>query len=150
MKIAKVKKISGDLAVDDRGVVRYVNDFNFAKVKRFYQVENFNKDVIRAFHGHLKEEKYVFVTKGSALICIVRMTDKKNPDKSQKVERYVLSDKKPSILYIPPGYANGFCCLENDTSIMFYSTSTLKESKNDDFRFPHDYWGKDIWKIKNR
>lgn len=150
MKTSKVKTISGNLAVDDRGVVRFVNDFNFKDVKRFYQVENFSKDVIRAFHGHLKEGKYVYVVSGSVLICAVRITDKKKPDKSQKVERYILSDKKPTVLFIPPGYANGFRCLEDNTSIIFYSISTLKETKKDDFRFPYDYWGTDIWEIKNR
>ena len=75
MRIAKVKKIPGDLVADDRGIIRFVNDFNFAKVKRFYQIKNFNKDTIRAFHGHLEEGKYIYVTKGSALICVVRITD---------------------------------------------------------------------------
>ena len=32
--------LDGGIATDDRGCVRFVNDFNFKGVKRFYQVEN--------------------------------------------------------------------------------------------------------------
>ena len=33
--------------------------------------------------------------------------------------------------------------LENNTSILFFSTSTLEESLGDDIRMPHDKWN--IW-----
>jgi len=33
--------------------------------------------------------------------------------------------------------------LENNTIVMFFSTSTLEESKGDDIRFPYDEWN--IW-----
>ena len=45
----------GGIAVDDRGQLRFVNDFNFANVKRFYQVENHRQGFIRAWHGHKKK-----------------------------------------------------------------------------------------------
>ena len=61
-----------------------------------------------------------------------------------------LSDRNPKILFIPPKHANGFRCLENDTRIIFFSTSSLEESEGDDYRFPFDYWGKEIWEVQNR
>ncbi|EKD44060.1 MAG: hypothetical protein ACD_72C00011G0003 [uncultured bacterium] len=64
--------------------------------------------------------------------------------------RTVLSARKPQILYIPPGFANGFIALEPDTKVIFFSTSTIIEAQKDDYRYPADYWGKDIWKIENR
>lgn len=142
--------IRGDIAVDERGAVIFVNDFNFSGVKRFYMVENISTDIIRAFHGHLKEAKYVFVVFGSAILVAVGMDDIKSPDKKNEVYRFILSARKPAILYIPPGYANGFRALEPNTKIIFFSTATLEESKNDDFRFPYDYWGKEIWEVENR
>lgn len=145
-----MKAFNGGIAVDDRGSVRFVNDFNFKDVKRFYQVENFSLSTIRAFHGHKKEGKYVYVVKGAAIICTVKINDFDKPSKKLKIKRFVLSDKSPKILFIPPGHANGFRSLEKDTSLIFFSTSTLKRSEKDDYRFPYDYWGKDIWKIINR
>lgn len=142
--------ISGDVSTDDRGVVRFVNDFDFAGIKRFYQVENFDLNTVRAFHGHLKESKYVYVAAGTIILCAVKLDDAENPSKDNKVERFIVSSKKPQVVFIPKGYANGFKALEENTKVMFFSTGTLEESKNDDFRFPYDYWGKEIWLTKNR
>lgn len=144
------KSIKGDTAVDDRGSLRFVNDFSFSGVKRFYQVENFSDQTIRAFHGHLKEGKFVYVVKGSILLCYVPLTKVIRPSKKAKLSRVVLSARKPEVVYIPPGFANGFRTLEKDTVVMFFSTSSLEESKGDDYRYPADYWGADIWQIQNR
>ena len=144
------KVIEGGLAVDDRGQLTFLNDFSFEGVKRFYMVENFSKDVIRAWHGHLKEGKYIFLPLGSAIVAAVKMDDTDNPSKENEVYRFILSDRKPYILYIPAGYANGFRSLEEDTKMIFFSTSTLEESKGDDYRFPVDYWGNEVWEVKNR
>lgn len=132
----ETKIINGGLSVDDRGSVTFVNDFNFSDIKRFYVVENHRAGFIRAWHGHEKEGKYVFVVKGTALIGTVHMN-------SDSPNKYILSDRSPKILYIPPGHANGFKTLEEDTRIIFYSTSTLQDSLGDDIRFPFDKWN--IW-----
>ena len=142
--------IEGGLAVDDRGQLTFANGFGFENVKRFYMVENHSTDVIRAFHGHMKESKYAFVVSGSAIVAAVEMTDSKNPDKDKEVNRFVLSARKPGILFIPAGYANGFKALEKGTKVIFFSTSTLEESKGDDYRFPADYWGSKVWEVENR
>jgi dTDP-4-dehydrorhamnose 3,5-epimerase-like enzyme len=130
------KLINGGVSVDDRGSVRFVNDFNFNGVKRFYQVENHSKGFIRAWHGHKKEGKYVYVVNGSALVGVVNM-------ETEEVNKFVLSSQTPKVLWIPPGYFNGFKSLEEGTKIIFFSTSTLEESLGDDIRMPHDKW--DIW-----
>ena len=145
-----IKLINGGIAVDDRGSLSFVNDYNFYGVKRFYQVTNFSTTTIRAFHGHLREAKYVYVAEGSAIVAAVKLDNVENPSKEEKVHRYILSDKKPQVLFIPPKYANGFRSLEENTRIQFFSTSSLEESKGDDYRFPVDYWGKDIWDVENR
>jgi len=142
--------IEGGLALDDRGQLTFANDFDFSNVKRFYMVENFSQDIVRAFHGHLKEGKYVLVVSGSAIIAAVEMDDTTKPKESNEVYRFILSSKKPCVLYIPSGYANGLKVLEENTKIIFFSTSSLEESKGDDYRFPYDYWGKEIWDVENR
>jgi hypothetical protein len=49
--------LSGGLALDDRGEVAFVNEFNFRGVKRFYMVSNHRAGYIRAWHGHRREGK---------------------------------------------------------------------------------------------
>ena len=138
----------GGLAVDDRGGVGFVNDFNFADVKRFYWVTNHRSGFVRAWHAHRREAKYVMVVQGAALIGVVEIDDWDNPSKDSKVWRYVLSSHKPSILYIPAGYANGFMSLTEDAKLIFFSTSTLEESRGDDMRYDARYW--DIWTVVER
>ena len=140
--------LKGGLAVDDRGAVSFVNDFNFSDVKRFYIVENHKQGFVRAWHAHKNEAKYVMVVKGSAVIGAVQIDDWDNPSKDLKVNRYVLSEKNPSVLYIPAGFANGFMSLSNDTKIIFFSTSELKDSLNDDIRYDAHYW--EAWEVEER
>jgi|TARA_R110002110_G_scaffold55594_1_gene158652 dTDP-4-dehydrorhamnose 3,5-epimerase-like enzyme len=148
------KTLDGGVATDDRGCVRFVNDFDFNGVKRFYQVENHKRGFVRAWHGHKNEAKYVYVAKGSAMIGAVIMPPTSNGEEIKSsappptAERFILSANKPQVLYIPKGFANGAMTLEEDTIIQYFSTSSLDESLGDDIRFAHDKW--DIWKSEYR
>jgi len=127
----KCELMNGGVFVDDRGPLRFVNDFDFEGVKRFYQVENHERGFIRAWHGHKKEGKYVYVAAGTAWIGIIDM-------ETEEVEKFVLSASSPKVLWIPPGKYNGFQTLEENTVILFFSTVTMEETKGDDFREPYE------------
>jgi dTDP-4-dehydrorhamnose 3,5-epimerase-like enzyme len=143
-----LKLLSGGLGVDDRGQVGFVNDFDFAGVKRFYTVMNHQRNFVRAWHAHRKEAKYVTVVQGAALIGAVAIDDWDHPSKGAEVSRHVLSASKPAVLFIPAGFANGFMSLTDDAMVVFFSTSTLNESLGDDFRYEARYW--DIWHVEER
>jgi dTDP-4-dehydrorhamnose 3,5-epimerase len=83
-------------------------------------------------------------------VCAVHVDRPDAPNKENKVHRFVLSEKQPSILFIPKEYANGIKALEPNTRILFFSDTSLEKSKNDDYRIPYDYWGKNIWVVDNR
>lgn len=138
----------GDLAVDDRGEVGFVNDFTFEGVKRFYAVRNHRQGFVRAWHGHKREAKYVTVTAGAALVGAVKIDNWETPSRDAVPNRYVLSCSRPRVLYIPPGYANGFMSLTQDATLVIFSTATLEQSKGDDCRFDARYW--DIWSVHER
>ncbi|MGZ5434790.1 MAG: dTDP-4-dehydrorhamnose 3,5-epimerase family protein [Pyrinomonadaceae bacterium] len=140
--------LEGGLGVDDRGSVAFVNDFNFAGVKRFYLVTNHRAGFVRAWHAHRLEAKYVTVTRGAAVVAAVRIDNWESPSADGEVHRYVLSAQKPSVLYIPAGYANGFMSLTEDATLMFFSTSTLEESRGDDVRYDARHWN--IWNVVER
>lgn len=140
--------LRGDVAVDDRGEVGFVNDFDFAGVKRFYTVSNHAAGFVRAWHAHRREGKYVLAVAGSALVCCVQIDDWESPSPELEVRRFVLSARKPAILRVPPGYANGFMTLTEDSKLIFFSTSTLEESLGDDVRFGARLW--DPWHVEER
>lgn len=140
--------LQGGLAVDDRGEVGFVNEFGFADVKRFYTVKNHSQGFVRAWHAHKREAKYVAVLEGAALVGVVAIDDWEKPSKQAEVSRFILSAQKPSVLFIPARYANGFMSLTADARLIFFSTSTLAESKDDDIRYDARYW--DIWHVVER
>ena len=144
----ELKLIHGDISIDDRGQLSFVNNFNFANVKRFYMVENHSSKFIRAWHGHKNEGKYVFAPEGAALVAAVKIDNWLNPSKNLPISKHILSSNKPQILFIPAGYANGFMTLSQNSKLIFFSTSTLEESKGDDYRFDSKYWN--AWDIVER
>lgn len=139
-----VHLIEGDSVVDERGVVSFINDFNFKGVKRFYAVSNHQVGFIRGWHGHRIEAKYVTVLKGVAVIGIVKIDDWIKPSRGLPTQRFILSSSKPSVVYIPEGYANGSMTLKEETILIYFSTVSLKDSVADEVRFEPYYWN--IWK----
>jgi len=148
MEAEQPRLIEGDLAVDDRGSVAFVNEFDFSKVKRSYLITNHRAGFVRAWHAHRRETKYLTVTRGAAIVGAVQIDNWQSPSAHLDVHRYVLSAEKPAVLYILAGYANGFMSLTDDATLMFFSTSSIAESRGDDVRYDARYW--DIWTVIER
>ncbi len=145
----KIQTLVGGISCDDRGYVSFVNDFNpsACNIQRFYNVTNHRQGFVRAWHGHLHEAKYVYVVNGSIKIAAVKFESAKDDGLENRPVEFVLSSAIPKVLYIPPGYANGFQTLEPNTNVMFFSTSSLEQSAGDDIRFPWNHWS--YWKTGN-
>ncbi len=139
---------TGDVAVDDRGELTFVNEFDFAGVKRFYTVRNHRAGFVRAWHAHRREAKYMTVVTGAALVGAVAIDDWDAPSRDAPVKRFVLAAHRPRVLYVPAGYANGFMSLTADAHVVFFSTSTIEESLKDDVRYDPRHW--DIWTVEER
>jgi dTDP-4-dehydrorhamnose 3,5-epimerase-like enzyme len=140
--------LRGGSAADDRGILSFVNDFAFPGVKRFYLIENFTKGFVRAWHAHKLEGKYMVALHGSFVVGAVKVDDFEKPGTSLKAQRVVISDRTPSVFAIPPGYANGLMGLTEGAKLLIFSTTSLEESKGDDYRFPARHW--DIWGVEER
>lgn len=140
--------ISGDIFVDDRGETSFVNEFYMQDIKRFYTAINYKTGFIRAWHAHRNESKYITVVNGAAVICAVKIDNWKSPSKDTKIYRYVLSESKPAVLFVPSGYANGYMGLVENTKLIFFSTASLQESQGDDVRYDARYW--DPWQVTER
>jgi dTDP-4-dehydrorhamnose 3,5-epimerase len=147
-RTAAPRLLEGGLAVDDRGSLAFVNAFDFEGVKRFYVVANHEQGFVRAWHAHRREAKYVTVVSGAAVVAAVQIDDWERPSRGAEVHRFVLTAAKPSLLFIPPGFANGFMSLTEDAKLVFFSTSTLEESRDDDVRFDARHW--DAWTVEER
>jgi dTDP-4-dehydrorhamnose 3,5-epimerase len=132
--------------MDERGTfipMLGLDDLNGKKIKRVYHIYNFGKGVVRGFHFHKREWKYFTIVQGAAKFIAL---DPKNPEKKYK---FISSSRKPDLVISPPGYANGWVSLEEQTVLVFCSTSTIEESIKDDLRFDPYKWG-DLWKQEAR
>ena len=141
-------KIEGAKAFDNRGCLSFVNQFKFSNIKRFYVIENFKNNFVRAWHGHKNEDKFFYCINGAAQISCVEISNYKKPSKKKKIFSWVLTETKSEIIFVPRGYANGTMNLKPQTKILVFSSSTLQESAKDDYRYPANYWNP--WKIENR
>jgi len=132
--------IHGGIFSDERGSMRFVNDFRFDDVKRFYFIKHTDTSVIRAWQGHQFEKKYFYPISGSFIVAWVKIDDFQNPSKVLIPEYHILSAQNSEIVSVPNGYANGLKALEPNSEIMIFSDMNLEESVNEKIRFPSDWW----------
>ena len=132
--------IKGGIYKDKRGVISFVNDFMLDNIKRFYIITHTDSSVVRAWQGHKFESKYFYCLKGNFLVNLVKIDDWSNPTMELDVITYNLEAEISQVLFIPPGYANGFKATLKDSQLLVYSDKTTEESKVDDYRYDSNYW----------
>ncbi len=132
--------IKGNSFSDSRGTLHFVNDFKFESVKRFYTISHPDSSIVRAWQGHKIETKHFFVSKGSFLICWVKIDNWDKPSENLQPLHEILRETDPAVLTIPPGHANGFKALEPDSTLLIFSDLDLEESSKDLIRFDKNHW----------
>lgn len=132
--------IKGGTFADHRGAMRFVNEFRFEDVKRFYLIKHPFTDIVRAWQGHQFEKKYFYPISGSFVVAWVQIDDFENPALNLKPRYHILSAENSEIISIPKGYANGLKGLEPNSEIMVLSDMGLEESVNETIRYPAHWW----------
>ncbi|MET0943940.1 MAG: WxcM-like domain-containing protein [Flavobacterium sp.] len=136
----KPKIIQGGNFSDHRGTISYVNDFSFGDIERFYIISNSDENPIRAWQGHKLDTKNFYCLSGSFKIHFVEIDNWENPSRNLHIETVYVSSSDSKIVHIPAGYANAIETLESNSKLMSFSTLPLTNVKEDDVRFPSDYW----------
>lgn len=132
--------IEGGFFSDDRGRLSFVNDFNFADVKRFYMIDHPETDTVRAWQGHVVEKKYFYVVKGSFCIAWVKIDNWDNPSSELRAEYEILNENQSRILCVPCGYANGLKAIERASKLIVFSSLSLEESLKEKTRYDSSLW----------
>ena len=138
--MASYKMFVGERFSDHRGALNFFNTFDMKEVKRLYEIEPVDDKVIRAWQGHRFEKKWFYCSAGSFVINVIELDNFEKPSANLEAKRFVLESKKPSVLEISGGYANGFRAKEQNSKLVVYSNFGLEESKNDDFRYDLNTW----------
>ena len=132
MKIIKTK--FKDLKVykketfkDNRGYFRELFLNNKINKKFPFDVMSFSKkNVLRGLHLQLNKPQGKFVTVLRGKIFDVALDCRKNSATFGKYFSIILSENKNISLYIPEGFAHGFCSL-SDNTVMHYKCTNYRK-----------------------
>ena len=134
MKSLASELIQGGTYADDRGALRFCNDFDMGAVRRFYTIANSVEQPVRGWIGHRRETKWFFPLKGKTTIALEPM-DCSRAETPRRREELVLDADKPSVLKLEPG--NWFCIKQDgNAEVMVFSNCKVGEYENDDLRRP--------------
>lgn len=136
----KIQSINGEEYRDSRGVLISFSDFKLDPFKRLYIIENANTEIIRAWQGHKREQKWFYVIEGSFRIVILKPDDWLEPSASIDYQVFDMVAAENKVIHIPGGFVNGFKAEEPNSRLMVFSDTTLQESIIDDFRYDKDLW----------
>ena len=140
-----LKLIRGKNFYDKRGYFREILRNNLLKKKKFifWSISKSKKNVLRGLHlqTKFKQAKFVSVLKGKIYEVVLDLRKK-----SRTYGKYygtILSDKNSTSLFVPTGFAHGFCALENE-SLVLYGMTNYRSRANE----VGILWNDDVIKIK--
>jgi len=135
--------IQGGIAKDERGDIRFVNEFDMSSVKRFYIIRNADINLIRGWRAHRIEQRWFYVLSGSFNVDLVKIDNWENPDPELPIENVVLEANNMKLLHVPAGYGTAFRALVPNSELLVYADYPLTHAPKDDYSWNVDYF-KDI------
>lgn len=117
---------------DNRGSFREVYKKKFIKKKNFIFdcLSISKKNVVRGLHIQIKNSQAKFLTVIKGEIFDVAVDLRKKSKTFGKYFSTNLSSKNYSSIYIPKGFAHGFCCLAKE-NIVYYCNSNYRNKNNE-------------------
>ena len=116
---------------DKRGYFKEILRENKIKKKFPFLVMSYSKkNVIRGLHIQNKKSqgKFVSVIKGKIYDLVLDL--RKNSKTYGKYFSTILSENNSKSVYVPPGFAHGFCALERENYII-YSCTNYRHKKSE-------------------
>ena len=126
-----LKVINNMFFKDKRGYFKELLIEKKIKKKFPFLVMSYSKkNVIRGLHMQLNnpQGKYVSVIKGKIFDVCVDL--RKNSKTFGKYFSVVISEKNSKSIFVPPGFAHGFCALDKENYII-YSCTKYRDAKSE-------------------
>ena len=128
IKFKNVKIFKPKIYYDNRGFFKEIYKKKFLKNKEFifHSLSVSKKNVIRGLHLQMKnpQAKFLTIIKGKIFDVLVDL--RKNSKTFGKYFSIILSSKSFSSIYIPEGFAHGFCGLD-DENIVYYGCTKYRK-----------------------
>jgi len=138
-----------DTHKDHRGYFRelYLNKI-FNKNFIFDYISLSKKNVIRGLHLQTTKPQGKLITVLSGKIVDVVVDCRKKSKTYGKIFKIILSSKQNKSLYIPEGFAHGFCSL-SDNSILHYKCTNYRHPQSEKGILWNDKFLNIKWPVKN-
>jgi dTDP-4-dehydrorhamnose 3,5-epimerase len=145
--IKGIRLFKSEIHKDSRGLFREVyKKKNLEKKIIFHCCSTSKKNVLRGLHLQIKKPQAKFLTVIKGKIFDVLLDLRKNSQTFGKYFSIILSDN--SSIYIPEGFAHGFCGLDKE-NIIYYGCSNYREKDYEIGILWNDQDLKIKWPIKN-
>ena len=116
---------------DKRGYFKELVKEKIIKKKFPFTVMSYSKkNVIRGLHIQTKKSQGKFISVLKGRIYDVALDLRKSSKTFGKVFTCILSEKNSYSIYIPPGFAHGFCCLDKENYII-YGCTQYRDAKSE-------------------
>jgi len=144
-----LKVFVGEKNIDKRGYLLEIYKKSFFKKKMIFDYISYSKkNVIRGMHFQYSDQqsKFISVLKGEIFDVCIDL--RKNSKTFGSYFSTILSEKNSKSIFIPEGFAHGFCSLKSN-SMVLYKNSKYYSQKNQ-FGIMWNDTDLDIdWPIKN-
>lgn len=135
-----INLIQGGLVKDERGQIRFVNNFDMSSVKRFYIIRNADVDLIRGWRVHQIEQRWFYVLSGSFSIDIVNVGLCKSASCDLPVQKEILKADDGKVLHLTKGYGTAIQALEPGSELLVFGDHKIEHAPFDDNIYPIDYF----------
>lgn len=126
LKIYKKKNFK-----DKRGYTRELFKYNLVKKKFPFEILSLSKkNVIRGLHLQIKKPQGKFITVLRGKIFDVVVDCRKNSKTFGKYFSIILTESENNSLFIPEGFAHGYCSL-TDNSLLHYKMTQYRDKKSE-------------------
>lgn len=138
--MGEVNLIQGGIAKDERGQIRFVNEFDMSLVKRFYIIKNVDTELVRGWRAHRIEQRWFYVLSGIFSVDLVKIDNWEQPSISLPVERKILKAEEMQVLHVPAGYGTAFRALATDSELLVYADYPVAHAPLDDYTWAKDHF----------
>ena len=130
--------IKGGISRDERGQIRFVNEFDMDNIKRFYIIKNIDCNTLRGWRAHRIEKRWFYAVSGVLKIAVVRIDNWKTPSKDLPIKQFFLNSEKSDVLYVPEGYGTLIQAMEENSEVIVFADHNIDHAKYDDHVYSTD------------
>lgn len=126
--------INGNNHQDNRGNLKYNNNFNLSQIKRMYVIENANIHLKRGWQGHKIEQRWFSAVAGKFKIMLLKVDNWENPSVNLELITFEINSVNLDVLHIPAGYITCIQAKEENSKLVVMADYVLGEV-NDEYKF---------------